>query len=91
MMAHEAVSAAAPDANAPSPPPSSSSSGVNVFRVPHSRLNIFPMKIKKRLIILDFFFRMKELVDARLRQVDRIKQFSKQDRVALDTLLQVRK
>ncbi len=34
---------------------------------------------------------MKELVDARLRQVDRIKQFSKQDRVALDTLLQVRK
>ncbi len=56
MMAHEAVSAAAPDANAPSSPPSSSSSGVNVFRVPHSRLNIFPMKIKKKTNIIRFFF-----------------------------------
>jgi len=34
--------------------------------------------------------RMKELVDARLRQVDKIKEFTKQDREDLDTLLQVR-
>ncbi len=46
-----------------------SQAGVNVFRIPHSR--------------------MKELVDERLRQVPKIKTFSKEDRERLDTLLQV--
>ena len=35
------------------------------------------------------FSRMKELVDERLRLVPKIKQFSKENRERLDTLLQV--
>ncbi len=66
--------------------------GVNVFREPHSRWGQRANRGKKTkmwVFIALTFSRMKELVDERLRLVPKIKQFSKENRERLDTLLQV--